>query len=186
LYVCRDDWRYNCGCRLRYRFRSGLGAGNRGSYEFIGISSKANKEDQNEDKREDKTKPPNKVLQDLQEPLTNPKQHGFAALKFWIRFKEQLKTELPIEEWNLWVRPAYLFRESDGHLLLALPVSRKITDAYLERQAWLREKLQPHGYSCSATKYPDDYTLERVMREYPEQFEKLTPALKKRAQSVAS
>jgi hypothetical protein len=123
-----------------------------------------------------------------EEPSLEPSgiQHGSAALIFWIKFKDELKTLLPDEDWRLWVRPALLLREIGGHLLLALPPATKIITAYRTRERWVRDLLEPYGYSCSATTYPDDFTLENLRSTYPEQFENLTPEVKKRMQRVAA
>jgi hypothetical protein len=137
----------------------------------------------------------------------NQKQHSFAALndaphsnqaselnaaiKTWLQIKEHLKATLPVEDFNLWVRPMYLFRVmADGFLLFTLPPNDLMFSAARANQHMLIELLQKHGGerhgggptypACSFTYYPDEYQLDRMRREAPEFYEQLPEALKKR------
>jgi hypothetical protein len=111
-------------------------------------------------------------------------QHGCAALKFWLSFKEILREHLSAHEWNLWVRPAYYVKTlgSEGKcLLLGVPQGKEVLEAVARRKLWLNDLLRPHGYECGFTKYPDNYDLS-VLGNDPS----LSPPLKKRVQGLAS
>jgi hypothetical protein len=124
------------------------------------------------------------------EQVEEPKQHSFAALiALWIRTKNRLKNELPIDEWNLWIRPMFLLRAMDHgrFLLFSLPPNDRIMKAALANKATLIGLLQPHGFrGCSFARYPDEYELERLSRENPSFYEQLPDALKKRRPEKAS
>lgn len=93
----------------------------------------------------------------------NSKQHTRSrALTAWMAVKYELKAELPETEW-FWLRPLLLLRELDHNfLLLALPTNARIMSAAEKGKALLRERLKTHGYTCSYTRYPDDYELEKL------------------------
>lgn len=117
----------------------------------------------------------------------NLNQHSFAGLnariRTWLTVKAQLKTKLPIEEWNLWLRPAFLLRVMDQgrFFLLSLPANDRIMKTATANKTILIEILQSHGCTgCSFTRYPDEYELERLCNEYPDFYEQLPEALKKR------
>ena len=94
------------------------------------------------------------------------------ALTFWLQFKDKLKTELPEEDWKLWLRPLLFLKElGSKHLLLALPPVSRITAAYKTKEPWLRKQLGPLGYSCSATRYPNEYELDKSCEINPEWIE---------------
>jgi hypothetical protein len=89
-------------------------------------------------------------------------QHGDAALNAlpaWLSFKEQLRTELPDEEWDLWVRPMFLLRAmpasaNQKHLLAAIPANGRIQSAATNRLTMMREftstgRTQYLAYSLS-------------------------------------
>ena len=89
--------------------------------------------------------------------------HACGALTTWIRVQEQLRSELPPDEWNLWVRPTYLFRVQDhSHLLLVMPPNNAIMQAALRRKSLLRTKLAEYGFSFGFAPYPDDYQRSRL------------------------
>jgi hypothetical protein len=118
----------------------------------------------------------------LQEEIQNITPDG--ALTFWLKFKDQLKTELPEDEWQLWLRPLLFLKElGSKHLLLALPPVNRILDAYKAKEPWLRNRLAPLGYYCSATKYPDEYTLDRACAMNPEWFEVRDRLLRRKKES---
>jgi hypothetical protein len=110
--------------------------------------------------------------------------HSFAGLiAAWTSIKEQLKTRLPAEEWNFWVRPMFVLRvrPSEGFILFALPPNNRMAEAAKANRVMLIELLIPHGYkACSFQFYPDDYELGRMQRDFPEIYEQLPEALKKR------
>jgi hypothetical protein len=160
--------------------------------------------DTKEDTKEDKTR---SAIRKNQEPRTRNQKagnhHSFAALNdvpldqnqraalnaaiaVWIGIKETLKAKLSIEEWNFCIRPMFLFRlMTDGltgaGIVFSIPPSREIHQAARANQAILIEVLQSHGYAgCSFVPYPDDYTLDRCSREFPQFYEQLPEALKKR------
>jgi hypothetical protein len=111
-----------------------------------------------------------------------------AAMATWLQIKEKLKATLPTEDWNLWVRPMYLFRlMADGFLLFTLPANNRMLKAARDNQAMLTEVLRENGYAaCSFTTYPDEYQLDRMFREAPEFYEQLPEALKKRRPAKVS
>jgi hypothetical protein len=91
------------------------------------------------------------------------------ALTFWLKFKDRLKTEIPDDEWKLWVRPTYLLRAlAPDFLLLATPPNNRIMEACQARKRWLQGKLAEHGYSAGFTTYPDEYELDRLVEMNPE------------------
>jgi hypothetical protein len=119
------------------------------------------------------------------ESLDPPQNHhSFAALiSAWLSIKAELKNRLPAEEWDLWVRPLYLLkaRPSDQFVLFALPANNRMAEAARANRAILIEMLAPHGYrACGFQFYPDDYQLGRMQSEFPELYEELPDALKKR------
>lgn len=122
----------------------------------------------------------NKEEPEPREPKSQS-QHGKAALKAWLGLKDEMRNHLSAEEWDLWVRPALLHRviwggnNCDGidTLLIALPANGRIMHAAVERRPLLRRLAGERGYSLGMTTYPDDYELDRMRREYPEQFEQM-------------
>ncbi len=97
------------------------------------------------------------------EPEPDPKQnhHASGAVKFWLEFKQELKTVLGVEEWEASIRPIYFLKALDHkHLLLAAPPNTKIINAYKKREPLLRQMLRERGgYCCSLTKYPEVWEL---------------------------
>lgn len=152
----------------------GRGSGNLGTFVFLKLPRPflgLKAESKEEQKGEENAEIYGSVIRKNLEPRTQNQEedhHGYAGLKIWLRVKEQLKAELPRDEWDLWVRPCYLLRELDHkHMLLSLPPNNKVIVAYKKREKWLRAKLHEHGYSCSATRYPDLFELERIREEFP-------------------
>jgi hypothetical protein len=100
--------------------------------------------------------------------------HGDAALNTmpaWLAFKEQLRSEVSEQEWNLWVRPMFLLKTmpADGdqkHMLAALPGNGRIQNAALKRLPMMRELLAPAGLNISLTRYPDEYEIGEAKRRY--------------------
>jgi len=102
-----------------------------------------------------------------QEEKQNSTPHG--VLSFWLKFKDQIKTELPEQDWSAWLRPLFLLKElSSKHLLLALPPNSRVMEAYKAKEPWLRQRLGSLGYCCSATKYPDEFELDKAVERNPE------------------
>ena len=167
-----------CVDRQLISWTPGLGNGNLGKFVFLELDAKAkeeHKEEQKEEiKEEGKGEIDYRVIRKNLEPGTlipeHEDHHGSAAMRFWIGFKEQLKIELGIEEWNQWVRPIYFLKELDHNfLLLSAPPNNKILSAYRKREAWLRQKLSElGGYSCGLTRYPEEWELERLAQTSPE------------------
>jgi hypothetical protein len=101
-------------------------------------------------------------------------QHGEAALNSlpaWLSFKEQLRTELPDEEWDLWVRPMFLLKAMPAsadqkHLLAAIPANGRIQSAATNRLAMMRELLAPVGLNISLTPYPDEWEIQEARKRY--------------------
>jgi helix-turn-helix protein len=108
---------------------------------------------------------------------TNPKpeiHHGDAALNSmpaWLAFKEQLRSELSEDEWNLWVRPMLLLKAMPAsadqkHLLAAIPPSARIQSAATKRLPMMRELLATAGLNISLTHYPNEWEIEESRRRY--------------------
>jgi hypothetical protein len=121
----------------------------------------------------------------------NQNHHASGALNDWLSIKEKLKTKLPSEEWDLWVRPARLLKIVSGScLLIAVPPNRRIMQAAKARAKLLNELARSLGagyHELGITKYPDDYQLERAAEMYPEQWgEAAQRILKKRAQRAVA
>ncbi len=101
-------------------------------------------------------------------------QHGDAALNAmpaWGAFKEQLQTELPAEEFNLWARPMMLLKvmpvdAERKHLLAAIPPNGRIRSAAQERLPMMRELLAPVGMNISLTLYPDEWEIQEAKNRY--------------------
>jgi hypothetical protein len=101
-------------------------------------------------------------------------QHGDAALNSmpaWIAFKEQLRTELSEEEWNLWVRPMFLLKTMPAsagqkHFLAAVPASGRIQSAAVKRLPMMRELLAPAGLNISLTRYPNEWEINEAKERY--------------------
>jgi hypothetical protein len=100
--------------------------------------------------------------------------HGDAALNSmsaWLAFKEQLRTWLSDEEWNLWVRPMFLLKTMPAkadqkHLLAAIPPSGRIQAAAVKRLPMMRELLAPAGLNISLTRYPDEWEIHEAKERY--------------------
>lgn len=111
-----------------------------------------------------------------QEPPTK-KQHAASdknpvvqkALSAWFAVKNGLRSEMPRESWNLWVRPAELLNVFDGrYLLLSLPPNNCILEAATAGKILLHSALQKRGYDLAGfTVYPDQWTRNRVASLYP-------------------
>lgn len=101
-------------------------------------------------------------------------QHGEAALNSlpaWLSFKEQLRAEISVEEWDLWVRPMFLLKAMPAsadqkHLLAAIPANGRIQSAATNRLAMMRELLAPVGLNISLTPYPDEWQIEEAKQRY--------------------
>jgi len=101
-------------------------------------------------------------------------QHGDAALNSlpaWLSFKEQLRTEISDEEWNLWVRPMLLLRAmplgaNQKHLLAAVPANGHIQSAAAKRVPLMRELLAPVGLNISVTRYPDEWEISEAQKRF--------------------
>jgi len=101
-------------------------------------------------------------------------QHGDAALNSmpaWLSFKEQLRGELPDEEWRLWVRPMFLLKAmlasaDQKHLLAAIPPNSRIQSAATKRLPMMRELLAPAGLNISLTVYPDGWEIQEAKKRY--------------------
>jgi hypothetical protein len=101
-------------------------------------------------------------------------QHGDAALNSlpaWLAFKEQLREELPAEEYALWAEPLKLLKAmSSGidkkHLLAAIPRNARIQSAACKRLPMMRELLAPAGLNISLTRYPDEWEIAEANKRY--------------------
>jgi hypothetical protein len=113
------------------------------------------------------------------QPNQERNQHAFGdrnqkALQDWLAIKARLSSE-----W--WVRPIYFLRMAGKCLLLSMP-----TDGRILQQARASPDLQAlardYGYEGALlTRYPDRYELQQLRALYPEQWEQIPPALKRRA-----
>lgn len=101
-------------------------------------------------------------------------QQGDAALNSmpaWLAFKEQLRSELSEEEWDLWVRPMFLLRAmpasaNQKHLLAAIPPNGRIQDAAQNHLPMMRELLAPAGLNISLTLYPDEWQISEAKKRF--------------------
>ncbi|HKH99701.1 MAG TPA: hypothetical protein VJ999_11385 [Candidatus Sulfotelmatobacter sp.] len=101
-------------------------------------------------------------------------QHGDAALNLlptFDAFKEQLRGELPAEEWDLWVRPMKLERplsvgNNQKHFLAALPPNTRIQSAALKRLPMMRELLGAAGLSISIKTYAHESEIQEAKERY--------------------
>lgn len=124
----------------------------------------------------------NKEKKNEKQEKEDQRHHASGGMEIWLQLKEELRSELPEQEWNFWVRPIYLLKElSSSHLLLAAPPSSRIVEAYRKREPWLRDKLALRGFSCSLTYYPDAYQLELAALRNPEWAEAAARINRKKA-----
>lgn len=106
---------------------------------------------------------------------TEKQNHACGALNADLALLEELKAELAklltTDEWQLWVRPLNFQRRMGGStLLLGLPPSGKIIEAAQARLAMMDEILRSRGCSVRLTRYPDEYHIERMREEFPDQY----------------
>jgi len=162
-------------------YEPGLGRSNRSRFRFVELDLAVvePKGERNEGRNRGRKGGQNEGLHDSAiriepEPEPDPRtedHHAYGAVGVWLKVKEQLKTELSEDEWNLWVRPTYLLKAMDHKfLLLAMPANGAIMRASNERKSLLRALFSRHGYSFGFTKYPDDWErgqLERLGWELP-------------------
>jgi hypothetical protein len=154
------------GLRL-ISYDPGLGRGNKGRFRFLELDDTLQaKGEWNADQRAgrkggQKGGQHDTLIRIEPKPEPEPRtknHHARGATNVWLMVKEQLRGELPEDEWNLWVRPTYLLREMDHKfLLLAMPPNGAIMRAATQRKQILMDLLAPHGYSCGLTKYPDNW-----------------------------
>ncbi|SRR5579872_361358 len=170
----------------KFKFVPGIGRGNHGKFYFLELDKGGQSDLFSETKEVIKavTKEVNSgiAIRNNHEPRTNQNLHTSGALTDWLAIKTQLQTEIPADEWNLWVRPTYLLKVMAGsQMLLALPPDGRIIEAARSRQELLRGLLKSRGYQgFSLTRYPDDYELERIRTGFPEIYAELFDALKNR------
>jgi Helix-turn-helix domain len=155
---------------------SGLGRGNRSRFRFTELDTVFSKrfEDDNQGriggrKVGQKGGQHDSSIRSEPKPEPEPRTedpHASVAMKAWLTIKEQLRSELPRPEWELWVRPTYLLKVMDHKfLLLAMPPSSKIIEAAQKRKALLSTKMAEVGYAFGFTKYPDDFQRHRLEME---------------------
>ena len=90
------------------------------------------------------------------------------ALKRWLSCKEELRTHISAEEWDLWVRPARLLAlMANEAYLIAVPPAHRIMTAAKQRQTLLSQLL---GSQACLTPYPDEYQRNRLKAEFPKFF----------------
>lgn len=96
--------------------------------------------------------------------------HASGALENWFSIKNEMRSVVGPDEWQLWVRPAYLLSVmSGGVLLIALPPSGRIVERARSRLPDLCRLAEQRGYrGLVYTRYPDEYERERIKREYPD------------------
>ena len=129
---------------------------------------------------------------------SNSKQHGFAevtigncdpntakAIYAWTKIKTQLQLALEPSEFSQWVRPTCVLRVMGDCIQLTHPPDGRITEKLrgsLELQRLVREA----GYGGALfAGYPDNYELQKLAERFPEAYDSIAPALKKRAESAA-
>lgn len=117
-----------------------------------------------------------KTLQDYKTKSKNITPSG--ALKKWLEIKSVLQSELPEADW---IRPMYLFRELGDALGVTMPRSGEMI-ARAKSCTRLQELARDAGYSgVLITGYPADYQIEQMRVNFPDIYEALPDALKKRA-----
>ena len=107
-------------------------------------------------------------------PTATKNSTACAALKTWLAIKQALEQQLPLEEFKLWVRPAYLLKVMPGNsLLIALPPNSRIAEQARARLPALRELAQSMGYAVNLTRYPDEFQREEIAIRYPEFYSQM-------------
>jgi len=154
-------------------YEPGLGRGNKGCFRFLELDSETveSKGGRNEGQNEGRKAGQKgglriNAIRNEPEPEPEPRtkdHHACGAEKTWLKVKDDLRTELPEDEWKLWVRPTRLLRVMDhNHLLLAMPPNNAIIAAAHNRKPMLKAKLADQGYSFGFTKYPDDWQRDQL------------------------
>jgi hypothetical protein len=123
------------------------------------------------------------TIRNTGEPVrTEPvEHHAFgSAVRTWLAIKEELKTNLEIGEWKLWVRPCLLTKViGDRVFLVSLPPSTRIMKAAQQRRELLQRVVRSHGLEgVVLAHYPAPDELARIRNEYPEQWKSFVPALR--------
>jgi hypothetical protein len=153
-------------------YEPGLGRGNKGCFQFLELDTdtvdpkRGRNEGQNGARKGgQKEGLHDSVIRNEPEPepeLRTKDPHASGALKVWLTVKEQLRTELPADEWQLWVRPTYLLRVMGHHLLLVMPPNNAIIEAACKRKPTLKAKLAEYGFTFGFAKYPDDWQRDQL------------------------
>jgi hypothetical protein len=154
-------------------YEPGLGRGNKSRFLFVELDLTVvqPKGEQNQGRKGgrkggQKGGLDDSVIRNEPEPKPEPRtkdHHTRSALKAWFRVKEQLRSELPSDEWDLWVRPTYMLHLLDHQfLLLAMPPSGVIMRAANVRKPMVKAMLARYGYSFGFTKYPDEYERSQL------------------------
>jgi hypothetical protein len=154
-------------------YEPGLGRGNKSRFRFVEldlavvetkvVQNAGRNRDRKEGRKEGRD---DNTIRIEPKPEPDPRakdHHACGALSAWVTVQEQLKAELPADEWKLWVRPTYLLRVMDHHhLLLVMPPNNAIIAAAQKRKSMLRTKLAGYGYSYGFAPYPDDWQREHL------------------------
>jgi hypothetical protein len=163
-------------------YEPGLGRGKLGRFRFLELEKGVSgdifstlKGDRKADKKGDIS---NSAIRKNHEPRNQSQnQHASRALKTWLSIKSELQNEFPEATW---IPPIYLLRTMGDCLLLAMPPNGEMMARAKSCQE-LQQKLRTSGYSGAVfTHYPDDYELERIRVEFPQHYELLFDALKRR------
>jgi DNA-binding transcriptional ArsR family regulator len=125
------------------------------------------------------------------------KQHGFAeldascsrqtakAIIAWTGIKKRLKLSLAPCEFSQWIRPTLVLRVMGDCILLAHPPDGRINEK-LRACSELQRMVRDAGYGGALfTAYPDDFDLRKLEERFPDAYDLIPPALKKRARLVA-
>lgn len=163
-------------------YEPGLGRGKLGRFRFLelgkGVSGDTFSALKVDTKGDGKGDIPSSAIRKNQEPKNQSQNHhASGALNTWLRIKSELQTEF---REAAWIKPIYLLRTMGDCLLLAMPPNGEMM-ARAKSCSELQEKLRIAGYSGAVfTHYPSDYELERIRVDYPEHYELLFDALKRR------
>jgi DNA-binding transcriptional ArsR family regulator len=126
-----------------------------------------------------------------------PQRHGFAeldagcspqtakAINVWTGIKKRLKLSLAPCEFSQWIRSTLVLRVMGDCILLAHPPDGRINEK-LRACSELQRMVRDAGYGGALfTAYPDDFDLRKLEERFPDAYDSIPPALKKRARSVA-
>lgn len=136
------------------------------SKAFDSLSSKSSRDLKHPSRNNSKT-----VTHSGENAALSAEEHAAATMPAWLAIKEQLRSEIPSAEWDLWVQPARLLSMLSGNtMLIGVPAQAKIMAAAKARQGVLNEIAGRANLSAVLTRYPDEYEREEAKKRFGKEF----------------